>query len=84
MTEIKFLKLENGKRPISDWLVSLDRSVQARILDRFERMEEGNYGDFKIIDNEIKELRFKFGSGYRIYFYEENNMVVLLLCGGDK
>lgn len=60
------------------------KQFQERILERFERLEEGNYGDFKTIDNEIKELRFKFGSGYRIYFHETNNTIILLICGGDK
>lgn len=46
--------------------------------------EEDYYGDYKIIDNDIKELRFKFGSGYRIYFHETNNTIILLLCAGDK
>jgi putative addiction module killer protein len=25
-----------------------------------------------------------FGSGYRVYFGEEDDNIVLLLCGGDK
>ena len=30
------------------------------------------------------ELRFAFGPGYRVYFGEEGNTVVVLLSGGDK
>lgn len=55
-----------------------------RIYKRLERLQEGNYGDFKIIDEEISELRFTFGSGYRIYFTEQDEIIVLLLCAGDK
>ena len=29
-------------------------------------------------------MRFHFGPGYRIYFGEIDNTIVLLLCGGDK
>ena len=43
-----------------------------------------NFGDHKKIDNEISELRFKFGSGYRIYYTEIDNIIVLLINGGDK
>lgn len=53
-------------------------------MDRLSRLQGGFYGDFKAIDNEIKELRFKFGSGYRVYFHETNNTIILLLNGGDK
>jgi putative addiction module killer protein len=47
-------------------------------------MTRGHYGDYKSIGNGVYELRFTFGSGYRIYFAEQDNVVVLLLCGGDK
>ena len=46
--------------------------------------EDDNFGDFKKIDNELSELRFNFGSGYRIYYTEVDNIVVLLLNAGDK
>lgn len=82
--QIKIFKLENGKRPINIWLYSLDKHFRYRILDRFDKLEEGYYGDFKAIDSEIKELRFKFGSGYRIYFHETNDTIIVLLCGGNK
>ena len=84
MKQIEVFELNNGKQPFNIWLYSLDEMTRTRIFKRFERLEEANYGDFKIIDKEIKELRFKFGSGYRIYFHETNKVIILLLCGGDK
>lgn len=84
MKQIKIFKLNNGKEPLKIWLKSLDKTIQKRILNRFETIEEGNLGDFKIIDNEIKELKFNFGSGYRIYFHETNNEIILLINGGNK
>ena len=54
-------------------------------MDEFvTRLLENNFGDHKKIDNEISELRFKFGSGYRIYYTEIDNIIVLLINGGDK
>ncbi len=44
----------------------------------------GNYGDFKKIDSELSEFRLKFGAGYRLYFSEINNVIILLISGGDK
>ena len=54
-------------------------------FDRLTRIEQDdNFGDFKKIDNELSELRFNYGSGYRIYYTEVDNIVVLLLNAGDK
>jgi len=44
----------------------------------------GNYGDYKPLGDGICELKFDFGPGYRIYFAEDGDVIVILLCGGDK
>lgn len=85
MKEIRFYQHTNNKVPVVDWLKGLDKQVRARIQDRFVRIEQDeNFGDFKKLDNELSELRFNFGSGYRIYYTEVDNIVVLLLTAGDK
>ena len=40
------------------------------------------YGNYKMLSEGLKEL--KFDSGLRIYFYEENDVIVILLNGGGK
>jgi len=82
--EIQKYKTSSDKCPYDIWLENLDKSVQARIIKRIDRVSEGNFGDCKNIGSDISELRFDFGSGYRIYFSEFGNIVVILLCGGDK
>ena len=47
-------------------------------------MEAGNPGDVAAVGNGISEMRIHYGSGYRLYFTQRGNDVVLLLCGGDK
>ena len=84
MKQILVYKTSNGKCPYDDWFYRLDKTMQARIEKRLERVEEGNYGDFKKLDSDISELRFAFGSGYRIYFTETDNIIIILLCAGDK
>ena len=32
----------------------------------------------------VYELRFFFGSGYRVYFGEDGDKIVIILIGGDK
>ncbi|MDD3436615.1 MAG: type II toxin-antitoxin system RelE/ParE family toxin [Candidatus Gastranaerophilales bacterium] len=84
MKEIEIFEQGNNA-PLKKWIDSIDNSIKRRIVARIKKMEEEDYyGDYKIIDSEIKELRFKFGSGYRIYFHETNDIIILLLCGGDK
>lgn len=81
---IKIAQLSNDKAPFIDWLESLDKVTKSRVQSRLTRLLENNFGDHKKIDNEIFELRLKFGSGYRIYYTEIDNVIVLLINGGDK
>jgi putative addiction module killer protein len=54
------------------------------ILARVSCLQQGNYGDCEVVGDGVYELRLFFGSGYRVYFGEEDNHIVVLLCGGDK
>lgn len=75
----------SGKEPFTEWLNSLRDSIgRKRILVRIFRLEQGNYGDSKPVGDGVSELRMFFGSGYRVYFGEHDNNIILLLCGGDK
>lgn len=74
-----------GNEPFTKWLKSLkDPVTRRRILKRLYRVESGNYGDYKNLGDGVNELRFFFGAGYRVYFGEDGDTIVILLCGGDK
>jgi len=74
-----------GREPFADWLLELrDVMGRKRILARVSRMQQGNYGDCESVGEGVRELRLFFGSGYRVYFGEQGDDVVVLLCGGDK
>jgi len=76
---------QSGRIPFLDWLGTLKEPlVRHRIRRRLDRVELGNYGDYKILVEGVCELRLDFGPGYRIYFAEEGDVIVILLCGGDK
>jgi putative addiction module killer protein len=55
-----------------------------RILARVSRLQQGNYGDCEPVGEGISELRMFFSPGYRVYFGENGDDIVILLCGGDK
>lgn len=83
--KLQVYQTPNGKEPFSEWLVSIrDQRTRTRIRDRLEQLETGNFGDCQSVGGGVYELRFHFGPGYRIYFGEIDNTVILLLCGGDK
>src|SRR5579863_218256 len=83
--DIEIYTAKDGKKPFIEWLESLkDKQSKYRIKERLDRVALGNMGDYKSLDNGVMEMRFTFGSGYRIYYGEEGEKVILLLCGGDK
>ncbi len=62
----------------------LSISFQDRVFRRLQRVQLGNFGDHKGVGEGIQELRLHFGKGYRIYYAEDGEKIVVLLCGGDK
>jgi putative addiction module killer protein len=51
---------------------------------RIDRLSLGNPGDVKAIGGGISELRLAYGPGYRLYFTQRGDTLVILLAGGDK
>ena len=69
----------------SEWLRALrDRRAKRIIAARIERLAHGNPGDVKPVGRSVSELRVSYGPGYRVYFVKRGEVLVLLLCGGDK
>ena len=56
----------------------------AKIAIRIKRLADGNFGDVAPVGDGVSELRIHFGPGYRVYFVRRGEVVVILLCGGDK
>ena len=59
-------------------------TVYSSILPWMDIYIVSNFGDYKQLDSNLYELRFILGKGYRIYYTEVNNVVVLLLNAGNK
>lgn len=83
--KIEHYLLPNGIDPFAEWMKTLrDRQARAKIHVRIDRLQSGNFGDVRSIGSGLSELRVDVGPGYRVYFGQVDEVVVLLLCGGDK
>lgn len=67
------------------WLSSLrDKQGRAKILARIDRLEDGNPGKTRSLGSGVVEMKIDFGPGYRVYYIQRGEVMILLLCGGDK
>ena len=76
---------ESGRCPFDEWLEGLrDKRSQAIVATRLNRVVQGNFGLCRALEGGIQELKIDFGPGFRVYFAEDGDTIVVLLCGGDK
>jgi putative addiction module killer protein len=67
------------------WFTKLkDQVAKAKINIRLKRIILGNNGDIKSVGNGVFEIRINYGPGYRVYFNQKEDQIILLLIGGDK
>jgi putative addiction module killer protein len=68
------------------WIRKLkDIRAKSKILFRIQKLEtDEHFGDCKPVGDGISEMRINYAKGYRVYFKEKNNKIVILLIGGDK
>ena len=61
-----------------------DRQARVRIDSRIRRMSLGNFGDVRPVGEGVSEIRIDYGPGYRVYYTQRGQALVVLLAGGDK
>lgn len=68
-----------------EWIDGLrDLSGRARILMRVDRLIHGNPGTHRHLTHGVSELKIDAGPGYRVYYSQRGDRLLLLLIGGDK
>jgi putative addiction module killer protein len=83
--ELQFYQTAARKKPFQEWLLDRrDEQALTRIESRLARLVAGNFGDAEPVGEGVMELRIDWGPGYRVYLARLGQVVVLLLCGGDK
>lgn len=69
----------------SQWLTSLrDMQTRLRLVARLRKATQGNLGDVKHVGEGVWEMREFFGPGWRMYYVQRGEVLVLMLGGGDK
>ena len=74
----------SGRVPFQVWLDALDRQAQAKIDIALYRLAQGNRSHVKGLGGGVAELKVDFGPGYRIYFGQDGDVLIILLAGGTK
>jgi len=68
-----------------DWINGLkDRAGRARIQVRVDRLVHGNPGSHRNLPDGVSELKIDVGPGYRVYYTQRGDRLLLLLAGGNK
>lgn len=66
------------------WLDRLkDVQGRARMQARIQRLAEGNPGQHRTLQSGLSELKIDSGPGYRVSYTLRQDLLVILLCGGD-
>ena len=67
------------------WLASLrDGSTRRRLATRLRKATLGNLGDVKPVGSGVMEMRERFGPGWHMYYVLHENVLIVMLGGGDK
>lgn len=69
----------------NDWLRSIkDGVAHRRLLVRLRKASLGNLGDVKSVGHGVFEMREHFGPGWRMYYIQRGQVLIVMLGGGDK
>ena len=67
------------------WLDGLkDRTTRLRLSRRLDKAQRGSLGDIKSVGDGVFEMREHFGPGWRMYYIQRNNVLIVMLGGGNK
>ena len=69
----------------SAWLLGLkDGMTHRRLARRLEKVQRGLLGDVEPVGEGVMEMREFFGPGWRMYYVQQGDVVIVMLGGGDK
>jgi len=86
---VNYYKDQNGKKPVEEWIDTLDVKLKVKIFRAFELLEEFNLNlkapYVKPLEDKLYELRVKDSKGiYRIIYFSYTNRQFIMLNGFVK
>ncbi len=84
MPEIRYYVASVGQQPFAAWFEDLEAVARAKVTRAIIRLEQGNFSNVKSVGEGVFEYRIDFGPGYRVYFGQDGQALVILLTGGTK
>lgn len=72
-----------GDDPFDDWMDRVGADIFGLVVVRLKRVEKGLLGNYHGVGEGVCEFIFDFGPGYRVYFGQDGDRIVLL-TGGKK
>ena len=85
MKKVYNLILPNNKEPFEEWIRKLDEKSRSNIDTYIDRVASGGgKKNIKFLGDGVFEIKINYGPGFRVYFAEEWNNIILLLIGGNK
>jgi len=61
-----------------------DGLTKRRLIARLRKVQLGNFGDVKVLEKGICEMREHFGPGWRMYYVQCSEQLIVMLGGGEK
>jgi putative addiction module killer protein len=73
-----------GRSPYGTWFNGLNAPAAAKVAAVLYQLAAGNRSNVKGVGSGVFERKIDFGPGYRIYFAQDGDSVVILLGGSTK
>lgn len=84
MIDVREYNDRNGRSPFAAWFDRLNAPAAAKVTTAVTRLASGNFSNVKGVGSGVFECRIDFGPGYRVYFGNDGESLVILLGGGSK
>ena len=69
----------------SDWMDGIkDNLTRIRLNRRLDKAQRGLLGDVAPVGEGVSEMREFFGPGWRMYYMQRGDVLIVMLGGGEK